>query len=54
MANSIGDVKGISGTSTALNTQAGHGAVKPSASGNSDPGGTKPPVVPDANVPMPK
>lgn len=54
MANEIGSVKGINGTSTALNGQSGYGAVKPSASGNSSPGGTKPDKPADASVPMPK
>lgn len=54
MSNSIGDVKGVTGNSTALNTQAGQGAMKPSASGNASPGGTKPAKPADAAVPMPK
>ncbi len=54
MSNSIGDVKGISGCSTALNGQSGQGAVKPSAMGNASPGGTKPPKAPQASVAMPK
>lgn len=54
MANDIGSVKGVSGCSTALNTQRGEGAMKPSASGNTSPGNTKPPRPTDCSVPMPK
>lgn len=54
MSNEIGNVKGITGTSSALNGQAGQGAVKPSASGNSNPGGCKPDKPAAASVPMPK
>lgn len=54
MANDIGSVRGISGTSTALNGQAGCGAVKPSASGKDSPGGTKPPKPAAASVPVAK
>ena len=54
MSNDIGSVKGISGTSMALNGQKGDGAQKPMASGNSSPGGTKPPMAPCGPVPMPK
>lgn len=54
MSNGIGDVKGISGSSTALNGQSGSGGQKPSASGNSNPGNTKPPKPADGSVPMPK
>lgn len=54
MTNEIGNVKGITGSSTALNGQAGQGAVKPSASGNTSPGGTQPPKPGEASVPMPK
>jgi hypothetical protein len=54
MANEIGNVKGVTGTSMALNTQGGQGGVKPSAQGKSDPGGHKPPKPAEASVPMPK
>lgn len=54
MADDIGNVKGITGTSMALNGQPGQGAVKPSAAGKSDPGGTKPPMDKEEHVPMPK
>lgn len=54
MPNDIGSVRGISGHSTALNCQTGAGSQKPSASGTQSPGNTKPPKVPDGNVPMPK
>lgn len=54
MANDIGNVKGITGNSMALNGQAGQGGVKPMASGNGDPGGTKPSMPADKPVPMPK
>jgi hypothetical protein len=54
MKNEIGDSERIVGSSMALNTQAGQGGVKPSAKGNSDPGGTKPPMEKEEHVPMPK
>lgn len=55
MANEIGSVTGITGTSMGLNTQKGQGAVKPMASaGSSSPGGTKPDKPAEAGVPMPK
>jgi hypothetical protein len=54
MPDDIGSVKGITGTSMALNGQMGDGCQKPSAKGNSDPGGTKPPKPPEGPVPMPK
>lgn len=54
MANEIGNVKGIMGTSMGLNGQAGQGAVKPSASGSESPGGTKPDKPACSPVPMPK
>ena len=54
MANDIGSVKGVSGTSMALNCQSGQGTQKPSAAGNSNPGNTKPPKAPEGPVPMPK
>ena len=54
MADEIGNVKGITGTSTGLNGQAGAGGQKPSAAGNSNPGGTKPSRVDEGKVPMPK
>lgn len=54
MPNDIGSVRGITGTSTALNTQSGQGAVKPSAQGKENPGMTKPDKPADAPVPMPK
>ena len=54
MANNIGSVSGINGTSIALNTQPGQGTMKPSASGKSDSGNTKPPFPADKPVPMPK
>ena len=55
MGNEIGTQTGISGTSMALNTQKGYGAVKPSATaGSSSPGGTKPDKPADAAVPMPR
>ena len=53
-SNEIGNVKGITGHSTALNGQTGQGAMKPSAAGKESPGGTKPPKAPEAPVPMPK
>lgn len=54
MADEIGNVKGINGTSMALNGQAGQGANKPMASGKDSPGGTKPDKPAPAPVPMPK
>ncbi len=54
MADDIGSVKGISGTSMALNVQPGQGTQKPSAMGNSNPGGTKPSKPAEGHVPMPK
>lgn len=54
MANEIGTIKSINGNSMALNGQTGQGANKPMASGNGDPGGTKPSKTPEAPVAMPK
>ncbi len=55
MANDIGNVRGISGTSVALNNQSGQGTIKPSpTSGNSNPGGTKPSKPAQNSVAMPK
>jgi len=52
--DNIGNVKGVTGTSTGLNGQVGAGGQKPSAAGNTNPGGTKPPRVEEGKVPMPK
>ena len=55
MANDIGSVKGVSGSSMNLNTEKGQGCTKPSASGGSaSPGGTKPSKPAEAPVAMPK
>lgn len=54
MKNQIGDSESIHGSSMALNGQAGQGAVKPSAKGNDNPGGHKPPPDKQEHVPMPK
>jgi hypothetical protein len=55
MADDIGTIKSITGTSMGLNNQPGQGTVKPSASaGKADPGGTKPPMPKEQPVPMPK
>ena len=54
MKNEIGDSERIVGSSMALNGQVGQGGNKPSAKGNSDPGGTKPPMEKEEHVPMPK
>lgn len=54
MANDIGSVKGISGSSMALNGQSGQGAVKPSTKGSDSPGGTKPPKPESKPVPLQK
>ncbi len=51
MANDIGSVRGISGTSNSLNGQAGQGAVKPVATSKTTDAPTKPA---EASVPMPK
>ena len=40
--NDIGSQTGTKGSSMALNTQAGHGALKPMEKGNHSPGGTNP------------
>jgi hypothetical protein len=53
--NEIGNVKGIRGTSMALNNQSGAGTQKPSAmGGKADPGGTKPPMDSDKSVEIAK
>lgn len=55
MADDIGSIKSINGTSMNLNTQPGDGGQKPSATaGKSDPGDTKPTRPPAGPVPMPK
>jgi hypothetical protein len=54
MADDIGSVKGVMGTSMALNCQPGQGTQKPSAMGKDSPGGTKPLKAPEGPVPMPK
>jgi len=54
MSNDIGNVRGISGNSMALNCQAGQGTQKPAPAGNPSPGGTKPPKPADGYVAMPK
>lgn len=54
MPNDIGSVSSINGSSLALNTQKGDGAMKPSAKGNDNPGNTKPPMPATGPVPMPK
>lgn len=54
MTNTIGDVRGISGSSISLNIQTGQGTQKPSATGSANPGDTKPPKPADGPVPMPK
>ena len=55
MANEIGNVRGVSGTSMNLNTQPGQGTQKPSPSaGTENPGGTKPPKPAEGPVQMPK
>lgn len=54
MANDIGSVKGITGSSMALNSQKQVGAEKPKAEGNHNPGGHKPERVSESMVPMPK
>lgn len=50
MANSVGDVRGISGSSVALNTQRGQGGHKPSAKGNNNPSDSKPPRAEETKV----
>jgi hypothetical protein len=55
MANDIGEIKSIGGTSMNLNTQKGSGGQKPEPkAGSADPGGTKPPHDHGGKVPMPK
>lgn len=55
MANSIGDVKSVNGTSMGMNGQnAANPLQKPTAAGNPSPGGTKPPMPMDGKVAMPK
>jgi hypothetical protein len=54
MADEIGNVKSVMGTSMALNNQMGQGTQKPSAMGQASPGGTKPERAPCGPVPMPK
>lgn len=54
MANDIGNIGSVNGSSTALNSQRGCGAMKPSAKGNDSPGGTKPSKPAETSVPMPK
>ena len=54
MADDIGSVRGVRGTSTELNTQPGNGANKPAFSGKENPGDTKPPYPAPGPVPMPK
>ena len=51
MANDIGSVKGINGTSNSLNGQAGQGAVKPVVGSKTT---DAPPKPAEAGVPMPK
>ena len=53
MADDIGNIKSVNGSSVALNCQKGQGAVKTSASGNHNPGDTKPPRAPESPVPIP-
>lgn len=52
--NNIGNVKGITGSSMALNTQAGQGGMKPSPEGNHNPGDTCPGYGKEEHVSMPK
>ena len=54
MTNTIGDVKGVTGSSVAHNTQPGAGGQKPSVSGSDNPNGHKPPKPPEGTVLMPK
>ena len=54
MADEIGNVKGVTGTSMGINGQSGAGGQKPSCAGNTSPGNTKPPREADGKVPMPK
>ncbi len=50
----IGDIKSLRGTSTELNTQKMIGGEKPAFSGKENPGDSKPPMVKEAKVPMPR
>lgn len=54
MADDIGSIKSINGTSLSLNNQSGQGGQKPSVSaGNSNPGDTKPKRPEQGPVPIP-
>jgi len=55
MANDVGDVKGVMGSSTSLNNQAGAGGQKPMATSSSPADREcKPSRVAEGKVPMPK
>lgn len=54
MANEIGSIKPVNGTSMGLNGQTGMGGHQPSAAGNANPGNTKPPKPAETPVLMPK
>lgn len=54
MSNDIGSVRGITGSSMALNTQPGDGANKPAFGGKDNPGNTKPPMAPGKTAPITK
>ncbi len=54
MADDIGSVRSVRGTSTELNTQPGCGGQKPGFSGKENPGDTKPSRPEGGPVPMPK
>lgn len=54
MTNTIGDVRGVSGSSVALNNQPGQGTQKPNPSGSRSPNDVQPTKPGDGPVPMPK
>ena len=48
------EISSVRGHSTELNTQRMIGGEKPAFSGKESPGDSKPPMVKEAKVPMPK
>lgn len=54
MADDIGSIKSVNGTSISLNGAPGQGTQKPVASMKTNVGGTAPPKPADGPVSMPK
>jgi hypothetical protein len=54
VANDIGQIKSVKGSSVALSNQFGQGAHKPVVAGKDNPKDTKPSNPADGPVPMPK